>query len=209
MKLLFSTLIAAAMAASVQAFTVAWSLQNSNWGADSSWTGQTATTGADLHVLVFFAAAEEGKGLDAAGAAAHVATGGGTTANYNAANYGGYNTTNGAPAQVHASNLNMNPANQAGYYYMVVFSGAKNDGSADTSTSYAVAKTAWIADSTNAKEHGVYNTASGTVPDKMDYVQLDWMLDSSWKAPLQTPEPTAMALLALGVAGLALRRKNA
>lgn len=208
MKLLFSTLIAAVMAASVQAFTVAWSLQNSNWGADSSWTGQEADTGATLHVLVFFAAAEEGKGLDAAGAAVEAARSG-TTANYNAANYGGYNTTKGAPAQVYASNLNTNPANQAGYYYMVVFSGKNGDGTANTSTSYAVAKTQWIANSNVAKDQGVYNTAAGAVPDAADYVQLDWMLDSTWGAPLQTPEPTAMALLALGVAGLALRRKNA
>lgn len=215
MKLLFSTLFAVAMAASLQAISVAWTLQNSYWiyaqeggldGKDvTNWTGVGAGNAATLDVYVFFST----DFLTAEGAAAEVTAGtaGAVKADYSANSSFGTNLTKSSTLQVTASNLNTATPTASGYYYMVIFE--NNDTSAEN---YAVAKTTQITGGANGvvdNNQGVYNTASGTVPDKMDYVQLDWIVGSTWTAPLQTPEPTAMALLALGVAGLALRRKNA
>lgn len=200
MKLLFSTILAALMAASVQAVTVAWTLQNSQYNIDN-WIGQTETSAATIQVFAFFAAAEH----DAANAIEEFNTqkeaGTVVTANKN--------PLSGSQVQVFATQLNAD--NKAGYYYMVVFSGKNDDGSVNTSTPYAVAKTAWIdTDENGVLENGsgVYNNLVGGVPNVGDYIELNWMAESPWTSPLQTPEPTAMALLALGVAGLALRRKN-
>lgn len=68
MKLLFSTLFAVAMAASLQAISVAWTLQNSYWiyaqeggydGTDvTNWTGVGANNAATLDVYVFFSTSD-------------------------------------------------------------------------------------------------------------------------------------------------------
>lgn len=192
MKLLFTTILAAVMVASVQAFSVKWNLQNSDYN-HLNWTRKTNDASPTIQVLVFFAA----DNLNVADAAAY-AKKNGTIANYDDETY----ATEGAKAQVWTSNLNAE--NSGGYYYMVVFEANNRENGA-----YAVAKTAYIANSASdsAKAAGIYKVEAGSVPDVGSYVDLNWMADSSWKAPL-APEPTTMALLALGVAGLALRRKN-
>jgi hypothetical protein len=55
---------------------------------------------------------------------------------------------------------------------------------------------------------GVYQTsAEGTAPDYGEYLDFDIWLGGTWK-DVGAPEPTVLALLALGVAGVALRRKQ-
>lgn len=212
MKLLFSTLLVATMAASLQAVTVAWTLANSRWisennnGTVANWTG-TNPNDPTLNVYVFFSV----ENYSAKDAAAQVATGyvsdnTGTVklANYD---YGVYEDKAPSTLSVYQSNLNTATPTASGYYYMVIF---ENNTTSDTN--YAVAKTTQITGTANGvddNDQGVYNTDAGSVPDVAEYVELNWMAGSTWGAPLQTPEPTAMALLALGVAGLALRRKNA
>ena len=55
--------------------------------------------------------------------------------------------------------------------------------------------------------NGFYVSAVGFNPDTMDYIDLPGVLGGTWEAAM-TPEPTVLALFALGAAGLALRRKN-
>lgn len=213
MKLFLSTLFVAAMAATVQAVTVAWTLQNSYWiyaqdghyeGTDvTNWTGVGANNAATLDVYVFFSTSDFV--AEAAADAVTKGTAGAVKADYSADSSFGTSLTGSSTLQVTASNLNT--AGASGYYYMVIFEG--NNTSAEN---YAVAKTTPITGGANGvadNNQGVYNMEAGAKPDAAEYVQLDWMADSTWAAPKATPEPTALALLALGVAGLALRRKNA
>lgn len=88
-----------------------------------------------------------------------------------------------------------------GYFYLVVFKTGTNDG---TNDQYAVSKAVQYTEGVNA--NGIYDiTVDGAAPDFGDYVEIGW-LGGTWHDAV-VPEPTALALLALGVAGLALRRK--
>lgn len=59
-------------------------------------------------------------------------------------------------------------------------------------------------DSSGKGENGYYVTANeGTTPPWVDFVDADWLYANIKGAP----EPTALALLAFGLAGLALRRR--
>ena len=56
------------------------------------------------------------------------------------------------------------------------------------------------------KENGIYDTTvDGGAPEIGDFVEVSWV-GGTWQSAL-VPEPTALALLALGIAGVALRRK--
>lgn len=87
-----------------------------------------------------------------------------------------------------------------GFYYLVF---VKGKDFADTNE-YAVAGgVQYKADETT----GIYNlVAEGNqTPNNGDYVEIP-ILGGTWTAA-KTPEPTTFALLSLGIAGLALRRK--
>lgn len=89
----------------------------------------------------------------------------------------------------------------SGYFYLVVFKTGTNDG---TNDQYAVSKAVQYTAGTNA--NGIYDiTVSDGELTLGDYVEIPW-LGGTWRDAV-VPEPTALALLALGVAGLALRRK--
>lgn len=90
----------------------------------------------------------------------------------------------------------------SGYFYMVVFSKTSKD-----ENLYMVAGgKQYISDQEGAT--GIYDsTVTGPdAPSGADYVDNIAIIGGTWTAA-KTPEPTTVALLALGIAGLALRRK--
>lgn len=90
-----------------------------------------------------------------------------------------------------------NPGNsQNGFLYLVVF----NDKDATKATQFAVAQAGTSA--VVVKDTGVV-VNPGVDPDPVEFIDPTWK-GGTYKA---APEPTALALLALGVAGAALRRR--
>ena len=90
-----------------------------------------------------------------------------------------------------------NPDNsQSGFLYLVVF----NDTDATKATQFAVAQAGTSA--VVVKDTGVV-VNPGVDPNPVEFIDPTWK-GGTYKA---APEPTALALLALGVAGAALRRR--
>ncbi len=101
-------------------------------------------------------------------------------------------------------NVNWYSTTGAGWYYIVAFDTSHKDAA---TTPYTVAGSYWDGNyGDSAKASGFSNAASaGTEPDLGDFIEVPW-LGGTWHAA--APEPTVAALLALGIAGLALRRKT-
>lgn len=92
-------------------------------------------------------------------------------------------------------NLPPTAAGETGYLYLVIF----NDESVSDATQFAVAKAP-----TTVDVNGNGQIIKGnTIPDSLEFQAPVWMGGTHRAAP----EPTALALLALGIAGVALRRR--
>lgn len=108
-------------------------------------------------------------------------------------------TSSGATAEFDLSST------AAGYYYLVVFKTSGTEGSL-TVDDYAVIGGVKYQTGGGA---GIYDdTVDGTTPEFGNFVDLSTLTGLYGGMIVSTPEPTVLALLALGVAGLALRRKN-
>ena len=91
----------------------------------------------------------------------------------------------------------------SGYFYLVVFN--TNAGDSEYGD-YAVSKAVQYTANQSNTENGIYDTTvDGGAPEIGDFVEVSWV-GGTWQSAL-VPEPTALALLALGIAGVALRRK--
>lgn len=108
---------------------------------------------------------------------------------------------NGLPPEPTTNQEVTNTVIGSGYYYMVI---VKND----DKSQYAVAGTKTVVTFTNGESNtaGVYASNVGLEPEPENYVDMGW-LGGNWTQAL-VPEPTVLALLAMGVAGVVLRRKQ-
>lgn len=101
----------------------------------------------------------------------------------------------------------------SGYYYMIVINDTANtDGTYDYAVAGTPQEVVFAKDSTSGAQtiengNGVYANVAGSNPEAMTYFDMTGWLGGTWDDAM-VPEPTVLALLAFGVAGVALRRKK-
>lgn len=182
-------LLALCMVTALRAVSIQWTVPNSQHG----WFNKE-TTGV---YFVYTQSAVDYKTLAPKVENGVIVPGPGTRAD----SYGFFQGTldgNVAGAQAQFTDI---PGTSGYYYYMVVYSKTNLD-----TIQYAVAGGIQYVPK-GGSSTGIYDqTVDGEAPEFGDYVDLGW-IGGTWKAAL-VPEPTVLALLALGVAGVALRRKT-
>lgn len=205
MRFLF-LLFSACIVTALHAVTVTWTVPNSQY----KWLSRTAsdTPGTPLidtaKVGIYFVYTSTQLTADTVGSIAPTTAGTkpalpGVTMSDTAAFANAANDDEKIGARATFKNLSGDAA-ASGYYYMVVFSKEnKNE------NLYMVAGgSKYIAKQDEST--GIYDsTVSGKDPTGADYVDVS-IVGGTWTAA-KTPEPTTFALLALGMAGLALRRR--
>ena len=175
-----------------------WTSNGSDWQANSSVYFVYSTTQINSAAEVVAAASSQYGGEDAAGDtpgsswSAPTAPTGATSVGVvdnpydGKANYVGVDTSIGAGTY---------------YFYLVVF----NDKVVSNATSYAVAQAGTTGQVTVTSDGKVYPPASAAEnPPALEFLDPTWIGGTYRDA---APEPTALALLALGLAGAALRRR--
>lgn len=203
--------------ASLQAITIKWSLPDYD-GVDGVNVAELAASPSSFY-FVYAQAVQDGDGTqppwDSAAAVANAREGGYkitaadntgagsvTTLLGGATNFDVDPVMGGRNGKIQLS-LNEAGLGTGGYFYLVVFTEPDASGEATYIVSQAVQYTG--TEKTDAI-NGIYGTTvDGDAPNLGAYVDVTWM-GESWTG-VAAPEPTALALLALGVAGLALRRK--
>lgn len=215
MKKWLTLSLALVAAAVTQAVTVAWTVPNSdynfgNWATD---------TDGNLNINVYFVYSATKLTVEGAhDLATSTAVGNGTVAYGVSTVVDNVETGNGNSTlqAFYGSGLNPQPTGTLGnsvtsdgdcYYYMVVVSTVEDA----TKGQYAVAGTGPVTITNNVVSDdsaGIYANPAGTIPSEAEYYVSpgEWMGGTLKNALV--PEPTVLALLALGVAGVALRRKK-
>ncbi len=187
MRFCFITLFALMMTACLQAVTVRWDLGKCptavDWYSDAAgavYLVQSATELSDVHAI------------------AKTAADGGVVKGDNSTAPVSFlivddNATNKLQATFDGT--------QNSFYYVVVFKQGTTEGTLDYSSYAVYAAQQYVADG----QGGYYNTTvegpDGEEPNLGDFVEI------AYKGGNGVPEPTVFALIAFGVAGLALRRK--
>ncbi len=192
MKTLLALMTVSAVAA-LQAVTVSWNLPNSD--ADAGWVSEIGS----IYFVYSETAVTDYASMytNTSGATAASGYTKSTSASFDtAAEVGG----TAAAANGYFSDTKLDGVT-TGFYYVFVVN--KND-----PAQWAVAGgKSYVAGGTNGiYKDNVAGGSAGSIPEAGEYIDLEAFLGGTWAAP-QAPEPTALALLALGVAGLALRRR--
>lgn len=213
-------LAAVFVVASLQAVTFQWNIPNSEYSWDSAMGGDTGEYG--IYFVYYqgtqgplgsasdvWSAASSAKNDPTSAVKVVGLSSGATTINGNPVASSGLGWAElgvipGGNDEKTGAYLTMNgmAALGNGYYYLVVFDPTTTSGE---DPQYAVSNAVQYAGTVD-KVNGIYNTnQNGGEPEIGDFVDIGWM-GGTWRDAV-VPEPTALALLALGVAGLALRRK--
>ena len=218
MRKILLTLFAMVVTASLQAITILWTLPDSNpqnsWVQTVMGTGKADTSSLGLYLVYAestspYGTAEEVWSATQDKSAKYVAgstVGGAATINGVASNDVSFGFLEETASTSLVIEISSTMGFGAGNYYLVVFDPATSDSNAQYAVAQAKTFTGTNADNAD-NANGFYQTTSDPElvgpPEMGNFVNLEWM-GGHWPA---VPEPTALALLALGVAGLALRRK--
>lgn len=209
---LMLAILTMSVVASLQAITIQWTLSNSDkvvagdqW---DDWTSDTYINGNSLYFVY-----SESK-LDTAEAVYKATSGYKVTADAETGvgTITALGSTSSSTISASAGVFGYSPVDAwlsldgdgfgEGYYYLVLF----NPNSSQNDPEYVVSNAMHYTGNTKDTQ-GIYNTVvnPGELPEVGDFIDVGWM-GGTW-TDVTVPEPTALALLALGVAGLALRRK--